>query len=384
MPQTPNQVSIEVFANPAALETKNGKEYIKVPIARKGRWIHPVYGEVVEDQDDFNLITQNWENGVLGYEPPLYLGHPNEINALGGEEAVAFLEHIQQEDDFLFGFYDPIDESAKEKVRAGKYRYASPELARNAINRETGEQVGTVLERHALTNEPFFTKLPRVEVVHLEKFTNNTDSVCFTFTELSTMSEKEDLINQSSQTSSMSTSNPAATQEADPAQTEISTPTTQQFSAPATVAPATTAVAETLLEENQVLRQELADRDRKYADLVEKFTNLETVINNHTAAFQKQATDEKLVRLNKLNISAPTKELYTNKLQAGMSAEAEETMWSLLDELSSSSTQKFTNYGGQQKPSQQVSGAGANPYSSTLEALKKKAVEMGRDFNIPI
>jgi hypothetical protein len=387
---------IEVFSSPATIGEYNGKEYIKVPISRIGSWEHPKYGKVTEDQGDFDQIINNWKSGVLGYEPPLYLGHATNLFTVGGEPAVAFLENIVQEEDNLFGLYDPVDDVAKEDIRKGKFRYASPELARNCVNRETGEVVGTVLERHALTNEPFFTKLPRVEVVQVEKFTKPDDSLRFVFSEQSTMYREEastSTSNLSNETCNMSTSSPAVTGDvvnspATDAQVNPPTSTTEQFSNP----PQTTTTAETetivqaLRDENQVLRQELADRDRKYGELVQKFSNLETTLSHHTENFRQQALAEKLSRLSKLNILAETKELYSNRLTEGMSTEAEETMWSLLEQLSKSETQKFSNNMG----SHVEAGAGRtadttpNPYSKTLERLRKQAESAGLEFNLPV
>lgn len=393
---------IEVFASPATLGEYKGKEYIKVPISRIGKWEHPQYGEVIEDQADFDQIVNNWKSGVLGYEPPLYLGHATNLFTVGGEPAVAFLEDIVQEEDNLFGLYDPVDDKIKEDVRKGKYRYASPELARNCVNRETGEKVGTVLERHALTNEPFFTKLPRVEVVELERYSKLDDSLRFVFSEQSTMYREEvastsNITNTPSDTCNMSTPTSAVTGDAaisansTDAQVNQQTSTTEQFSNPAQVATSGTvdadATVQALKEENQVLRQELADRDRKYSELVQKFSNLESTLASHTEVFRKQALAEKLERLSKLNISAETKEQYSNRMKEGMSQEAEDTMWSLLEQLSMSETHKFSNVSGVHADAAVGRTAGdtsANPYAKTLSRLKKQAEDAGLEFNLPV
>lgn len=396
---------IEVFASAASLDEYQGKEYIKVPISRFGSWEHPQYGQVVEDQSDFDQIVNNWKSGVLGYEPPLYLGHATNLFTVGGEPAVAFLENIVQEEDKLFGLYDPVDDAVKEDVRSGKYRYASPELARNCVDRETGAKVGTVLERHALTNEPFFTKLPRVEVVEMERFSKPNDSLRFVFSEQSTMYREEELAstsnttNLSSETCVMSTPSSAVTGDAaitansTDAQVKQETSTTEQFSNPAQTAVVSNGIAEAdatvqaLKEENQVLRQELADRDRKYSELVHKFSNLEGTLAVHTETFRKQELAEKLARLSKLNISATTKEQYSNRMTDGMSAEAEDTMWSLLEQLASSETHKFSNVSGAHADAAAGRTAGdtsANPYAKTLGRLKKQAEESGLEFNLPV
>lgn len=400
-----DSLGIEIYAMPATVDEYKGKEYIKVPISRIGSWKHPQYGEVIEDQKDFDQIINNWKSGVLGYEPPLYLGHATNLFSVGGEAAVAFLEDIVQEGDNLFGLYDPVDDVVKEDVKKGKYRYASPELARNGVNRETGERVGTILERHALTNEPFFTNLPRVEVVQLEQYSKPTDSLRFIFSEQSTMYREEELFSTSnttnlpSETCNMSTPSSAVTGDAaitassTDAQVNQETGTTEQFSNHAQLAVVSNGIAdanaavEALKDENQVLRQELADRDRKYAELVQKFSNLENTLATHTEAFRQQALAEKLDRLSKLNISAETKELYSNRMKEGMSVEAEETMWNLLDQLSMSETYKFSNVNGSHVDAAVGRTAGdtsANPYTKTLARLKKQAEEAGLEFNLPV
>lgn len=386
--------ALEVFSSaPAAqvVENPQGRKFIKVPISRIGSWEHPKYGKVVEDQNDFDQIVANWKSGVLGYEPPLYLGHPTNLLSSGGTPAVAFLDDIVQEGDSLFGLYDPVDDKALEAVEAGKFRYASPELARNAVNRENGQQVGTVLERHALTNEPFFTKLPRVEVVEVEAFTQPTETVRFVFTQQSTISKEEEALFSTPSTMTTSPTNAPAAEA--PNNTPVvvneqgttSSTTAQAFSSAAPTVDPAAAIVDTLKEENQVLRQELADRDRKYAELLEKFSNLESTLNEHTEAFRQQEVATKLQRLSQLNVSAETKELYTRKLNDGMSPEAEETMWALLDQLSTSETHKFTNTNGANKAAGAAPAAvEMTPYVGTLERLKQRAAELGREFNLPV
>ncbi|MFM6056352.1 MAG: phage protease, partial [Sphaerospermopsis kisseleviana] len=101
----------------------------------------------------------------MGYEPPLFLGHPTDNTTVEGAPSVAFLEKLYQESDTLYGLYDPVDDKAYQEAAKGAYRYSSAEVSRNAVSKKTGQSIGTVLRGAALTNRPFLTGMPRVEAV---------------------------------------------------------------------------------------------------------------------------------------------------------------------------------------------------------------------------
>lgn len=339
-----------------SVDTVENKEYIKAPIARLGKWKHEAYGKVEFSQKDFDDITGNWKNNAAGFEPPLYLGHPRNDKSWSGAPAVGFLKTVVQDNDTLFGIYEPVDDKALEEVKKGQYRYASSEVYRNAKDKETGNLIGTLLTAHALTNEPYLTKLPRVEVTEKLEFSNPVNTTRFVFSQESATCTKEVV------TINTMTQNTEATSE-----TNVTAPQHEPFVE--------------LQHENETLRLELADKNNQLADLQTAVAAIKQELSIHTERAKKQELSDKLARLNKLNVSAATKEKYSQLFTNGsLDSDSEENIFSLLEELSVGNVQKFTNVQGSQEESTET--AIENPYSETILKLADRAKELGREFVI--
>lgn len=103
-----NLITIEPKYNlPVELYSEETK-YLKVPIAVLGNWVHPEYGDVSFKQKDFDDILKNWSDKVTGYEPPLFTGHPTDSDSIEGAPSVAFLKDLYQDNNTLFGVFDPV------------------------------------------------------------------------------------------------------------------------------------------------------------------------------------------------------------------------------------------------------------------------------------
>lgn len=137
-----------------------GNSMIRIPLAMKGRWHHPVYtndkGEhIIEFSDkDYEDIKRNFENDVLGFESYATFGHLVNDNSVDGDPKKARLKHIHEQDGILYGDYLATAETYS-AVEKGEYEYNSPEIIRNFSDKHTGQNLGTVLMRTALTNAPF-------------------------------------------------------------------------------------------------------------------------------------------------------------------------------------------------------------------------------------
>ena len=348
---------IELTNDSSLLAKENNKQFIKAPVARIGVWEHPQYGKVEFSQKDFDDMVANWKNNVAGFEPPLYLGHPED----DGAPAVGFLDKLIQEGETLFGYYEPVDESAFKEVEEGKYRYASAEVYRNATSKQDASPIGTLLTAHALTNEPFLTKLPRVEVTELQQFSDPLSTTRFVFSQVSTTDVEETYINT------------------------VMPQTIETTTETATVVPEPKANVldpelEKLVEENKVLRQELSDRNAQITELGSKVAQLEQVLSAHTANFKRQELSQKLERLNKMNVTAATKETYSQKLREGISEESEELMWNFLKDIEASNVQKFTQPRGNLTESNVDTVE--NPFAATLAQLQERAAELKRPFAV--
>lgn len=316
--------------------TAEGKRYIRVPIAVLGEWDHPSYGKVTFSQDDFNDMQQNWKQGVTGYEPPLFLGHPISKDVMEGDPAVAFLESLYQEGDVLFGQYDPVDDEAFDKTRKGHYRYSSAEVVRNATSKETGKKVGTLLVGAALTNRPFLTRMPRVEA-GVQQF-SEPEGTAHTLFAVSVYPD------------------PASDMDKEKVETapQVSPELVEQFAE--------------LVKEVETMRAEL-----------EQHKVLLSEANKTLAA---QALEKKLAEVATLNLTAVVKEKYSSMLSAQtLSEDQQSEIMSLLRQLSDENKEVFTEAKGDLSAEVgKVDSAPVveNPYKEQIERNMRFAEERAK------
>jgi hypothetical protein len=154
---------------------------LRIPIARLGRWYHPVYkndkGEpVVEfNQADFDSMKNAFRNDDRGYEPYLTYGHVKALydkTTNDGFPIEGYLTKMEQVDDVLYGEFTPTNPKVVELVKDGKYRYASGEFIRGLPSKANGDRVRVFLKGVALTNTPFVPNLPLNAVKHVSEDTN--------------------------------------------------------------------------------------------------------------------------------------------------------------------------------------------------------------------
>lgn len=146
----------------------NGEQLLKIPAGRIGSWKHPLYGKVEFDQKDFDDIIQNFNTGKAGFPPYLRYGHSKHPNAVDAEESIGTIEDVVQEGQYLFTLVKPNSADLVDQIEDKKYRFASPELFRNFTDKDTGENIGSVLTANALTNAPFLPGLPENQVLSMD------------------------------------------------------------------------------------------------------------------------------------------------------------------------------------------------------------------------
>jgi hypothetical protein len=128
---------------------------LKIPLAMKGEFQHNLYPEVKFDDEDFGSIVNNFNNKVLGFTPYITYGHLKDNNlSIDAELKKGDCIKIEADTDILYGYFKSSPE-AYEYVSKGEYEYNSGEFIRNYKDKKTGENLGTVLARTALTNSPF-------------------------------------------------------------------------------------------------------------------------------------------------------------------------------------------------------------------------------------
>jgi phage I-like protein len=309
---------IEIQKQELAEVSNSVKKLLKVPIATIGSWVHPEYGEVKFSQEDFSQIVGNWSNNIAGYEPPLFLGHPTDINSVEGAPSVGFLEKLYQEGSVLYGLFDPVDDKVFNDVAKGSYRYSSAELSRNALSKETGESIGTLLRGAALTNRPFLTGLPRVEAVY-QQFSEQQPESNLTFLfHLNTMSNSFE----------------------------------------------TTAAAPSVSVSEQKLAEVAADLTLKLEELSKKLEATELKLSEANTEIDRLTSESTLKQVSLLNISSDTKQVFSELLPSLSKQQRQEQLEKLI-KLSEGNSLKFNEPQGQSKPD--TSDQPSNPYEDIIK-----------------
>jgi hypothetical protein len=139
---------------------------VRIPIAKKGKFFHPSYGNVEFTEEDFNSIKNNFSNDCLGFKPYATYGHLVDPSlTVDAELKKGSTREIQEENDVLYVLSEPTPDTL-DLIQKGEYEYSSGEFIRNYIDKETGENRGTVLMRYALTNSPFIPfKDKKIEIL---------------------------------------------------------------------------------------------------------------------------------------------------------------------------------------------------------------------------
>lgn len=175
---------------------------LEIPFFRKGVWQHPVYGQLVGDDSLFRQFIENFKLGVLGSQPYVRFGHdivPTDYTKTGDAPAVAWIEDIIERDDVIYALATPTSSEITEAVRQKKYRYSSAEFQFHFTDKETGKEVGAVLQAIALTNEPFLTKLPEVVALSNE----NPDLIFLDYKEVDDMENEVEPTTSNEETKSL-------------------------------------------------------------------------------------------------------------------------------------------------------------------------------------
>jgi hypothetical protein len=321
---------------------------LRVPIAVLGTWEHPEYGPISFTTEDFADMMRNFNANVTGYEPPLFYGHPINRDTMEGAPAVAFLDRLYQLGDTLFGEFDAKPD-AYYQVAEDYFRYSSAEIIRNAVSKENGESLGTLLVGCALTNRPFLTRMPR-NVALTEVYSSCAD-LANTFVFSLTQTDKS----PGSMITTQATSAQPETIEAPAVVNQPAAPASESFADPSQLASQLITLAQQV--ENQRLETEKAKASADEA--------------NQKLARQELAS--KLDKIEKLNLSQPVKDSFKAVITAGLPSEQEEAVFTALSEMSAQNAQLLTEQQGSQSDDtsdQNAEGSNVldeNPYAHIIQ-----------------
>lgn len=280
-----------------------GRHLLKIPIAFTGEWDHPVYGKVKITNDDLQTLTSNWSDVRAGYEPPLFKGHPLKSDVLEGEASEGWPEKVYVEGDILYGEYSPTDSKLIEDVQSKRYRYASAEIIPNAVDKTTGEEIGPLLVGVALTNRPFLPMKDKcVEVI--TKFSDSPGKetpYIFSFD-----------LQPNYQEPTMATT--------------TDTVTAPVNETPSVVAPAAADVAVDTVPKQQYeeLQHKFSEVAEQFSGLVAEHSSLKQQLSDLLSREQERTVNQKLEKLNRLDLPAERKALFSEWIREGILSEAAE------------------------------------------------------------
>lgn len=124
---------------------------------RYSTWEHPKYGTVEITPQMGMEFKQHFDDGTLGRDPLINYDHG--VDAAKGGKAAGVILDIAPKDDGIY-YKVQFTENALAEIKAGEWKYLSPEFYDWYIDKETQDSFENVPADLALTNQPFFKGMP--------------------------------------------------------------------------------------------------------------------------------------------------------------------------------------------------------------------------------
>lgn len=162
-----------------------GKEGIlKVPLVRVGKWAHKAVKIIQFTISDLEQLVRNFYNNILQHKPYLTYGHVIEPYSSDSHRKKGDLIEMSIEDNILYGYFKA-KPSTYESVLNGDYEFASVEYVKDYMDPKTGNNVGMVLLRTALTNSPFLPGDIKIQALSQKNNDENSSDRLFTTIKIS-------------------------------------------------------------------------------------------------------------------------------------------------------------------------------------------------------
>ena len=341
---------------PVSLRQLDKKYLIKVPIAKKGTYHHPVYNVLDFSDEMLATIEDNIKANVVGYPIPITCGHRDDGAKKEGE-----LVQVYREGDILFGEWE-VNKEIYRQVEDGDITFSSAEFFPNYINKLNGEPVGRTLFGMALTNRPFMPNQPRVITLNdhveqeIEYFSSKLNLTKLQYSNkevLSTILDKD-------------TTNKEVTMPED-IQTNVADNN-------ATIL---------LSEQVNILQQQLSDYHNKlalveteYKQKLSEYSTINEQLSNKIQKYEDRIKEEelnaKLAYLSELKLPTEVAEKYTDLIKSGSLGESEEVVLTSLAKLSQlNNTELFTQHGYTNSTAKMNDEKFDDPYAKVIEYNKK-------------
>lgn len=128
-------------------------------VARVGEFKGHPQGEFAFTPEVFGRLVENFNATANGRVPVDYEHFSETLDgnvAQEGAPALAWVVALDNRgEQGLWGLFEWVDPTAVGHVKAGRYMYLSPAVSFNAVDRESGAEIGPRLTSVALTNHPF-------------------------------------------------------------------------------------------------------------------------------------------------------------------------------------------------------------------------------------
>jgi hypothetical protein len=368
-------------------DTENNKMMLKIPAGRLGEWVHPEYGMVEFTQQKFDEAIDNFNAGVVGYEPTLNVGHFVEVQSFGSAPTEGICCEVYQEGDILYADYECLNPTVYADVLTQRYRRSSSELVMDYVDRTNGRSVGMALVGMALTNRPFITDMPTVTVFSENTTPHLIDNKAITFAQFNlyesdnTNNDSVKLNNNNNILDNKDLNNSENMQTDKPTDTTVVTPVSvtttnlseDQIKSLSTEIQQVKVAFETAMEAQKT---NFTSQLNEYAKEREALLSTNAALESRIAAMEaeKEATllSEKVKTIKELDLTEDQKnqyiQMFTDKTFGSADNEA-----TVLNTLVSSFSQgksfnKFTQQFGNQSSAVTTTGENtANPYAALIE-----------------
>lgn len=148
--------SLLAFADDILMDTEDPNiKWVKA--WRYSTWEHPKYGKVEITPQTGVQFAEHFNDGTLGRDHLVNYDHG--VDAAKGGKAAGQILSIDPRDDGIY-YQVRFTDTALAEIKAGEWKYLSPEYDDLYVDRESQEVFEMVPQDLAITNTPFFKGMP--------------------------------------------------------------------------------------------------------------------------------------------------------------------------------------------------------------------------------
>lgn len=343
---------------------ESGKDYIlKIPVAKIGKWKHPIYEEVSFTSKDLDDILSNFNNKELGFEPPVYFGH-----SMGdGTPAQGYLQRLERESDVLFGYW-AVNKEAYRLVEDEVYRYSSAEIILNLTSKKTGDKIGKAIFGMALTNIPFVPDLPKTQALEHASISNDIVFLSFSNKEI----DKVNLENKESKKMEQQPMNQMelALKE----QVEAYAAKVKELELTRQELEQSNKLSElkAQLEQYSQKEEKFKETEQKLSTVVEQNKQLADKLEQYEQSIRDKEVETKVAKLETLPLPTEFKQVYSNLIKEGKLGEVEGIVLSSLESLANSYTNQLLEQTGTTEETTNLNNQDyEDPYQLEIDRCKR-------------